>query len=1048
MKNIILFLSILTCSFFIQAQTTHTVINTNDTGLGSLRAAEDSCAAGDTIRFAPSLIANGSDSIVLTSGEIVFGNRGVIIKGLYNASDTLFISGNQSSRIFSFNGPGKVVLDSLVLKNGNGFGSLAAGYGGAVIIRDCSDTLYILNSNISNNTATSKGGGISSYSYSPSSSPLSVSSIRIINSTISRNKAPHGGGVYSSSYYSTVKIINSSIKGNIALNDDGGGICSNSSNTTTSTSSSTSVEVTNSIISGNTCYNQGGGISSVASSSVNALSSSNVSITNSTISGNNAPSGNGGGMYSYSYSSSSSVTINRCTVSNNTASSYGGGIYSSTSTTNSPSSVNVSNSTISGNSANFNGGAICYVGSSTASSLINGSNSTISGNNAWQGAGVYSISSGTIITLTGSIVAENGSNSSGIYTLGGVASIVSNGYNAFSDSPIGKIGTDKINVTAAQLNLQALTFNGGNTKTMSPGLGSYALNNGNPNDSSDAQNAPIVGTRNIGSTENCYALPSSISVSQCSVYTVPSGNHTYNQSGIYTDTIVTTCGADSLITIDLNILSHSNIDVRTACDSLTWIDGNTYYMSNTTASDTFMNVLGCDSVIFLDLTILSNTVIDSIIACDSLTWINGTTYYSNNNSATDTLVNTAGCDSIVTLDLTIINSTSALDIITACDSLTWINGVTYYSSIIGITDTLTNSLGCDSIVTLDLTINTIDSTVIQIMDTLKAVEIAATYQWINCTTNTIIVGENSSEYVPNSSGIYKVVISKGGCMDTSACYEVIICDNQAAYSFIDNGLGNIDFIDLSVGSYTQIHWYFGDGESSTSSNPIHTYQTNGTYVVILTTNDSISSNACTSYFMDTISVTGVSTPLSCKAGFSVYYDTLAGTVNVVNSSVGSNLSYSWSFGDGSSSTLQFPTHSYATNGPFNLCLTIDDGNGCVDTYCDSISNQGVWFRALGFDLVTEGTEPTGIVKIDLSNNINIYPNPVHDHVNIELNNWPVKRAEVIVRDLAGHSVFNTRIESISNSETVTINTSKWAKGTYFIEVSEEFITVTEKIIVQ
>ena len=85
--------------------------------------------------------------------------------------------------------------------------------------------------------------------------------------------------------------------------------------------------------------------------------------------------------------------------------------------------------------------------------------------------------------------------------------------------------------------------------------------------------------------------------------------------------------------------------------------------------------------------------------------IDGITYTSSNNAATHTLTNAIGCDSVVTLDLTINYSTTGTDVITACDSYTWIDGITYTSSNNAATHTLTNTLGCDSIVTLDLTIN-------------------------------------------------------------------------------------------------------------------------------------------------------------------------------------------------------------------------------------------------------------------------------------------------------------------------------------------------------
>ena len=72
----------------------------------------------------------------------------------------------------------------------------------------------------------------------------------------------------------------------------------------------------------------------------------------------------------------------------------------------------------------------------------------------------------------------------------------------------------------------------------------------------------------------------------------------------------------------------------------------------------------------------------------------------------DTLQNTTGCDSIVTLNLTIIQSTFGTDVLTACDTLTWIDGITYSASNNTATHTLNNAVGCDSVVTLNHTINT------------------------------------------------------------------------------------------------------------------------------------------------------------------------------------------------------------------------------------------------------------------------------------------------------------------------------------------------------
>ena len=144
-------------------------------------------------------------------------------------------------------------------------------------------------------------------------------------------------------------------------------------------------------------------------------------------------------------------------------------------------------------------------------------------------------------------------------------------------------------------------------------------------------------------------------------------------------------------------------DLIAACDSYTWIDGNTYTSSNNTAPATLLNADGCDSVISLDLTITSSSfVTDAVTSCDSYTWIDGNMYTSSNSTATYTLTNATGCDSVVSLDLTITSSSFGTDVVTACNSYTWIDGTTYTSSNNTATHTLINAAGCDSVLILSL----------------------------------------------------------------------------------------------------------------------------------------------------------------------------------------------------------------------------------------------------------------------------------------------------------------------------------------------------------
>ena len=216
------------------------------------------------------------------------------------------------------------------------------------------------------------------------------------------------------------------------------------------------------------------------------------------------------------------------------------------------------------------------------------------------------------------------------------------------------------------------------------------------------------------------------------------------------DTLVNAAGCDSVVTLNLTINnSTTGTDVQTACDSYKWIDGVTYTSSNTSAKDTLVNAAGCDSVVTLNLTINSNTGTDVQTACDSYTWINNITYTSSNTSAKDTLVNAAGCDSVVTLNLTINNSNTGTDVQTACDSYKWIDGVTYTASNTSAKDTLVNAAGCDSVVTLNLTINNSNTGT----DTHTACD---SYKWIDGVTYTSS-NTSAKDTLVNAAGCDSVV---------------------------------------------------------------------------------------------------------------------------------------------------------------------------------------------------------------------------------------------------------------------------------------------------
>lgn len=182
----------------------------------------------------------------------------------------------------------------------------------------------------------------------------------------------------------------------------------------------------------------------------------------------------------------------------------------------------------------------------------------------------------------------------------------------------------------------------------------------------------------------------------------------------------------------------------------------------------------CVDEIILYSSCTTTTSTMTVTACDSYMWIDGNTYTASNNTATFTLTNVAGCDSIVTLDLTINNATAGTDVQTACETYTWIDGITYTSGNNTATWTLTNQSGCDSLVTLDLTINSVSDINTSANGlTISADNSDASYVWLDCNDNySIIPGETGQSYTATANGNYAVQLAENGCVDTSACVAI------------------------------------------------------------------------------------------------------------------------------------------------------------------------------------------------------------------------------------------------------------------------------------
>jgi len=159
---------------------------------------------------------------------------------------------------------------------------------------------------------------------------------------------------------------------------------------------------------------------------------------------------------------------------------------------------------------------------------------------------------------------------------------------------------------------------------------------------------------------------------------------------------------------------------------------------------------------------------------------------------------------------------------------------------------------------------------------------------------------------------------------------------NASFSQSINNL-TVNFTDTSSdsdGTISSRAWTFGDGSSSSSQNPSHTYSSAGSYTVRLTVTDN---DGLTDFVEKSITVTAPAN-VAPTASFSQSVSNLS--VNFTDSSTdsdGSVTGWSWNFGDGSTSSQQNPSHTYSSAGSYTVSLTVTDNGGLSDSTSHSVT---------------------------------------------------------------------------------------------------------------
>lgn len=265
------------------------------------------------------------------------------------------------------------------------------------------------------------------------------------------------------------------------------------------------------------------------------------------------------------------------------------------------------------------------------------------------------------------------------------------------------------------------------------------------------------------------------------------------------------------------------------------------------------------------------------------------------------------------------------------------------SQVVHVSNLVTVALGCDSVITTTVDVNPVYN-----VSENASVCIGGDFTYPDGTVHTNITADES--YVSNMqtllgcdsiittnltvNSIFPQITANSGnvvaCGDVSADFGIVVDGNNNTYQWFYDEVGGSDF-GLINGTYGESNF----NTDTMSIQQLITNNYNGYYVYCEVTNEF---GCVTRSENDTIVVYDLPT-----ANYSSVVN--AASVDFTDSSVDA-VTYDWSFGDGNFSTTQSPTHTYTANGTYTVCLTVTSVNGCLDSVCSSVVIQEIGIRKL------------------------------------------------------------------------------------------------------
>ncbi|HRB26834.1 MAG TPA: PKD domain-containing protein, partial [Bacteroidia bacterium] len=250
--------------------------------------------------------------------------------------------------------------------------------------------------------------------------------------------------------------------------------------------------------------------------------------------------------------------------------------------------------------------------------------------------------------------------------------------------------------------------------------------------------------------------------------------------------------------------------------------------------------------------------------------------------------------------------------------------------------TVTNSFGCSSSDTVlvtpggSITNNQSNISMCQgLTATLDAGNPGNSFLWsTGAVTQTITV---------SSSGQYAVTITNlNGCTATMVSTVQVNPLPSAAITINDACINQtIQFSDsstISAGNISNWQWNFGDSTLSNVQNPTHNFVNAGTYNISLVV---ASAAGCMDSVSQSINV--FPKPIVAFTGANACPGNAIQFQNSSSVSTGNINAYHWNFGDGTTSSVSMPTHTFTSAGNYQVALTVSSSGGCVDSLIQQVT---------------------------------------------------------------------------------------------------------------